>query len=212
MNVSTKGERTREAILEQAADLASLVGLHGLTIGTLARHTGMSKSGLFQHFGSKEQLQVETLRAGVDRFIEQVVRPALQTPRGTARVRALFEAWLEWAASQGLPGGCLFVAASIELDDQPGPARDYLVDHQTKWLDLIASTAEKAVAAADFRRDLDAHQFAYEFNAMLLSFHQANRLLRDSAAARRARTMFERLLADASAPAPAGTAAPEESR
>lgn len=197
MRAIRKGDRTREAILRQAADLASLVGLHGLTIGTLARHAGMSKSGLFQHFGSKEQLQVETLRAGVDRFVEQVIRPALKAARGTARVRALFDRWLEWATDEGLAGGCLFVAASIELDDQPGPARDYLVEHQTMWLELIGVTARKAVEAGEFRTDLDEAQFAYELNAVLLSFHQANRLMRDPAAPDRARTMFERLLADA---------------
>lgn len=202
----SKGDRTRDAILDRAADLASLVGLNGLTIGTLASHTGMSKSGLFQHFGSKEQLQVETLRAGVDRFVESVVRPALKTRRGTVRVRALFDRWLQWATDDGLAGGCLFVAASIELDDQPGAARDYLVEHQTMWLDVIATTARKAVEMGDFRNDLDAEQFAYEFNAILLSLHQADRLLRDPRAPDRARTMFERLLRDAagtaSVPAP----------
>lgn len=193
----SKGDQTRGAILRQAADLASLVGLHGLTIGTLARHAGMSKSGLFQHFGSKEQLQVETLRAGVDRFVEQVIRPTLKTARGRVRVRALFDRWLQWATDEGLAGGCLFVAASIELDDQPGPARDYLVEHQAMWLELIGITARKAVEAGDFRTDLDDVQFAYELNAILLSFHQASRLMRDPAAADRARIMFERLVADA---------------
>lgn len=196
-NTANKGDRTREAILRQATDLASLVGLHGLTIGTLARHAGMSKSGLFQHFGSKEQLQVETLRAGVDRFVDEVIRPTLKTARGIARVRALFDRWLQWTTEEGLAGGCLFVAASIELDDQPGPAREYLVEHQTKWLELIAITARKAVETGDFRSDLDEVQFAYELNAILLSYHQANRLMRDPAAAERARTMFERLLTDA---------------
>lgn len=192
-----KGDRTREAILDQAANLASLMGLHGLTIGTLARHTGMSKSGVFQHFGSKEQLQVATLEAGVDRFVETVVRPALKAPRGSSRVRALFDRWLEWETDQGLAGGCIFVAASIELDDQPGPARDFLVEHQTLWLDVVAKTVRTAIEAGDFRSNLDPEQFAYEFNAILLSFHQSDRLLRDPAAPRRARSMFERLVADA---------------
>lgn len=192
-----KGDRTRETILNEAANLASLVGLHGLTIGTLAKHTGMSKSGLFQHFGSKEQLQVETLKAGVDKFTDAVIRPALKTPRGLARVRALFERWLEWEATKGLDGGCLFVAASSELDDQAGPARDYLVEHQTKWLDLIATTARKAIETGDFRPDLDVRQFAWEFQALFLSFHQSARLLRDPRADQRARVMFRRLLADA---------------
>jgi AcrR family transcriptional regulator len=195
----TKGTETRSTILDEAADLASLTGLNGLTIGTLAAHTGMSKSGLFRHFGSKEQLQVETLRAGVDRFTTTVLRPALAKPRGRARVQALFDGWLHWATDQGLPGGCLFIAASSELDDQPGVARDYLVENQRKWLDLIATTARRAVEAGDFRSDLDGDQFAYEFNALLLAFQQANRLMRDPAAPQRARAQFDRLVRDAAA-------------
>lgn len=192
-----KGDRTRAAILDQSAELASLVGLTGLSVGTLAGHTGLSKSGLFRHFGSKDALQVATLKAGVDRFIATVVQPALQAARGEARVRALFERWLTWATTEGLPGGCLFIAASIELDDQPGPARDYLVKAQRQWLDLIATTAQFAIGTGAFRRGLDVAQFAHEFNSTLLGFHQAQRLLRDRQAARRAAAQFERLLGDA---------------
>jgi len=192
-----KGDRTRATILDEAADVASLVGLNGLSVGTLASHTGMSKSGLFRHFGSKEALQVATLRAGVDRFMETAVRPALKAPRGEPRVQALFQRWLQWATAQGLSGGCLFIAASIELDDQPGPPRDYLVTTQRQWLDLIATTARFAVEAGDFRAGLDVNQFAHEFNAILLGFHQAARLLRDPKAVERAETQFNRLLADA---------------
>jgi AcrR family transcriptional regulator len=193
----SKGADTRSGILDEAAKLASFTGLNGLTIGTLAAHTGMSKSGLFRHFGSKEQLQVETLRAGVDRFATIVLRPALATPRGRGRVQALFDGWLHWATDQGLPGGCLFIAASVELDDQPGAARDYLVETQRQWLDLIATTARRAIEAGDFRPDLDCQQFAHEFNTLLLGFQQANRLMRDPAATQRARTQLERLLRDA---------------
>jgi len=192
-----KGDRTKEAILEESANLASLMGLNGLTIGTLASHTGMSKSGLFRHFGSKEQLQIDTLKSGIDRFTQTVIQPTLKTPRGIGRLRALFDHWLAWATDQGLPGGCLFIAASVELDDQPGTARDYLVATQRQWLDLIATTARKAIATADLRSDLDGDQFAHEFNAILLGFHQASRLMRDPRAVDRARAQFERLLRDA---------------
>ena len=123
----TKGSDTRATILDEAANLASINGLNGLTIGTLAAHTGMSKSGLFRHFGSNEDLQVATLHAGVERFIQPVVRPALRAPRGLTRVRALFDHWLEWGTHRGFAGGCIFIPASFELDDQPGAARDYLV-------------------------------------------------------------------------------------
>lgn len=204
----TKGDETRSAILAQAANLASLMGLNGLTIGTLASHTGMSKSGLFRHFGSKEQLQVDTLKAGVDRFTQVVVRPALKAPRGEKRVRTLLEGWLDWSTGGGLEGGCLFVAASAELDDQPGVVRDYLVATQTEWLEFIARVAATGIETGDFRSDLDLEQFAYEFNALLLAFQQAHRLLRDPKARERAAFHFERLIRDARAPqTPAGAAA-----
>lgn len=196
-----KGDDTRTAILEEAANLASVMGLNGLTIGTLASHTGMSKSGLFRHFGSKEALQVATLRAGVDLFTSVVVRPALKAPRGLARVRALFDRWLDWETGKGLAGGCLFIAASIEMDDRPGEVRDYLVATQREWLDLIARTARYAFEAGDLRPDLDVDQFAHELNAVVLGFHQAHRLMRDPAAVRRARIQFDRLVRDARRPA-----------
>lgn len=193
----TKGTDTRTTILDEAANLASINGLNGLTIGTLAAHTGMSKSGLFRHFGSKEDLQVATLRAGVDRFTETVIRPALKAPRGQARVRALFDRWLEWGTGHGFAGGCIFIPASFELDDQPGAARDYLVTTQQEWLDLLATTARKAVEAGDFRSDLDTAQFAHEFNTILLGFNQAHRLMHDPESAERALSQYERLVKDA---------------
>lgn len=196
-----KGHRTKDTILGESANLASILGLSGLTIGSLANHTGMSKSGLFRHFGSKEQLQIETLESGVDRFATAVIHPALKTARGLGRLQTLFDRWLAWATGQGLPGGCLFIAASVELDDQPGAARDYLVTTQRQWLDLIATTARKTIETGQFRPDLDCDQFAHEFNAILLGFHQASRLMLDPRAGDRARAQFERLLRDACAPA-----------
>jgi len=192
-----KGTDTRTTILDEAANLASLNGLNGLTIGSLATHTGMSKSGLFRHFGSKEELQVATLRAGIDRFTETVVRPALQAPRGAARVRVLFERWLAWATGKGFVGGCLFIPASFELDDQPGAARDYLVTTQHDWLALLATTAQKAIETGDYRPNLDTAQFAHEFNTILLGFSQTHRLMHDPKAADRALSQFERLNKDA---------------
>jgi AcrR family transcriptional regulator len=193
----SKGSDTRQTILREAGNLASINGLSGVTIGALASHTGMSKSGLFRHFGSKDELQVATLKATIDRFIETVVRPALHTPRGLPRVRVLFERWLAWATGAGLPGGCLFIAASVELDDHPGQARDYLVETQHDWLELLATCGRKAVETGEFRTDLDCDQFAHEFNSILLGFHQAHRLLRDPGAAVRASRQFDRLVEDA---------------
>jgi AcrR family transcriptional regulator len=122
-----RGAETRQVILGRAAQVASLVGLEGLTIGGLAGELRLSKSGLFAHFHSKEALQVETLRFAAQLFIDNVIRPALKSRRGEPRVRALFERWLDWAKADTLEGGCLFVAASAELDDREGPARQELV-------------------------------------------------------------------------------------
>src|ERR1043166_3428906 len=125
-----KGELTRHAILERATSLASRLGLEGVTIGRLSEELGLSKSGLFAHFGAKDALEVEILRFAADRFVQDVVRPALAAPRGEPRVRAVFEAWLAWGRSQAVPGGCLFVAAATELYDRPRRAPHALVRPQ----------------------------------------------------------------------------------
>ena len=122
-----KGDDRRQLILARAAQTASRLGLEGLTIGQLASDLGLSKSGLFAHFQSKQALQVQTLRHTAELFVDRVVRPALKAPRGERRLRALFERWLAWAEADVLKGGCLFVAAATELDDLDGPARDELV-------------------------------------------------------------------------------------
>src|SRR5678815_2314775 len=122
-----KGEVTRQAILERAAQLASVDGLRGLSIGRLAEDLKLSKSGLFAHVRSKEGLDQLVVELAGERFVEAVVKPALAAPRGEPRLRAIFEQWLRWPQRSGLPGGCFFVAAAAELDDRPSPARDRLV-------------------------------------------------------------------------------------
>ena len=189
-----KGEDTRDAILETALALASTGGFEGLSIGNLANAVGLSKSGLFAHFGSKEDLQLAVLRTAADRFVAEVIAPALREPRGEPRVRAMFGRWLAWEQASYLPGGCPFLAVSAELDDRPGPVRDYLVQSQRDWLDALANAARIAVAEGHFRRDLDAEQFAYELYAVILGFHQFARLLRDPHSVDRCRRSFEDLL------------------
>jgi len=196
----SKGEETRQAILDRAVGLASALGLEGLTIGRLAGELDLSKSGLFAHFQSKEALQVQVLEAAAARFVEVVVKPALGAPRGEPRVRALFERWLAWPKAVPQPGGCLFVAASIELDDKPGPARDLLVKLQRDWLDVLAVAVRTAVAEGHFEKSTDPEQFAFELYGTMLMCHHASRLLRDPKAVGRARRAFENLLAAARAP------------
>ena len=191
-----KGERTRANVVDRALSLSSQLGLDALTIGSLAREVGLSKSGLFAHFDSKEDLQLQVLEEAVDRFIRMVVRPAFTEPRGEPRVRALFERWMEWATVDFLPGGCLFVSLANELDDRPGTLRDFLVAAQAEWLSTLAKAARRATEAGHFRQDLDHKQFAYDFYAIELAFHHFHQLLRDPAARARARVSFDRLIAD----------------
>jgi AcrR family transcriptional regulator len=190
-----KGERTRDAILDRSVSLASQVGLAGLTIGRLAEELDLSKSGLFAHFRSKEAMQVQTLERAAERFIEVVVKPALAAPRGEPRLRALFERWLRWPQAVPQPGGCIFVAAAVELDDRPGPARDRLVELQKDWLDVIAGAVRTAIGAGHLDREVDPEQFAFEMYGIMLVCHQAARLLGDPKAVERARRAFDALLA-----------------
>jgi AcrR family transcriptional regulator len=201
-----KGDERRQLILERAAQTASRLGLEGLTIGQLASDLGLSKSGLFAHFQSKEALQVQTLRHAAELFVDRVVRPALKAPRGERRLRALFERWLAWAEADVLKGGCLFVAAATELDDQEGPVRDELVRQQRDWLELIANVARTGIAEGDFRPGLDGEQLAYELYGVMLAYHHARRLLRDPRAPRRARDAFDALVEAARSPRPSRAA------
>jgi len=195
-----KGLQTRDRILDTAFRLAARDGLEGLSLAGLAGELGMSKSGLFAHFGSKEELQLEMLRTASDLFVAKVLAPSFRQPRGLPRVKALFENWRRWATDPGLPGGCIFVAAAAELDDRDrGPVRDYVVSQQQALLQAVARAARLAVEVGHFRRDLDAEQFAFEFLGIYLAFHQSHRLLRDPRTEQRARRAYARLVADAAA-------------
>ncbi|MFC7615625.1 TetR/AcrR family transcriptional regulator [Actinokineospora soli] len=164
-------------MLDSAAAAASRIGLAGLTIGTLASSTGLSKSGLFAHFQSKEALQSQVLAHAREQFTDQVVRPALAAPRGEARVRALFEHWLALAMEGS--AGCLFVSASTEYDDQPGPIRDQLVRDHLDFNDSVAQMFRTGVSEGDFRADADPDQFAHDLHGVMLVHFHAHRLLRD---------------------------------
>jgi AcrR family transcriptional regulator len=195
-----KGTETRRAILDRALEVATTEGLEGLTIGRLAQDLRLSKSGLFAHFRGKEALLLQVLETARARFIEQVVKPGLAAPRGEPRLRALFESWLAWERSSALPGGCPFIVAAVELDDRPGPAREYIVQAQKDWLDVIAGSARTGIQEGQFRPDFDPEQFAYDLHGAMLSFHHLSRLLRDPSADLRVRRAFEALLAQARRP------------
>lgn len=202
----SKREATHQLILDRALAMASALGLEGLSIAGVAKEAGLSKSGLFAHFKSKEDLQLQVLQSAVERFIEKVVAPALHRPRGEPRVRAMFENWMAWEGSRGMPGGCPFIAAAVELDDRPGPLRDFLVSSQRDWLDGLATAARIAVDEGHFHPDLDSRQFAYELYSIILAFHHFNRLLKDPKSHQRARQAFEDLIHQSSALPPASAA------
>ncbi|MEO8621755.1 MAG: TetR/AcrR family transcriptional regulator [bacterium] len=196
----SKGTETRDRILASALRVASVEGLEGITIGRLADAVGLSKSGLFAHFKSKEELQLAVLNAATEAFGEVVFTPALAAPRGEPRVRAFFEHWLEWESHVSVPGGCIFMHLSVELDDQEGPARDALVMAQRWWLDQLARATRLAVSAGDFRPDVDAELFAFQMHGILSAYYHAKRLLRDPNAGERARKAFDALVVSVSAP------------
>jgi AcrR family transcriptional regulator len=190
----TKGEETRQTILARAFELASVDGISGLSLGKLAEVTGLSKSGLFAHFGSKEALEVAVVEEASRQFIQDVMVPALRKPRGEPRVRALFENWMKWGAR---PGGCFFVGVSSELDDRPGPQRDALVRDLKDWIDELAKAARIAVSEGHFRDDLDADLFAFELYSIMLGAHLFARFLKEPKADALTRDAFERLVASA---------------
>lgn len=189
-----KGDETRHQILGRAVQVASRMGLDGLTIGHLAEKLDLSKSGLFAHFQSKEALQIQTIQFAAQLFVDRVIRLALKAPRGEPRVRALFERWLEWAETGTTKGGCIFVSAATELDDRDGPLREELVRQQKDWLELVASLARTAVNEGHFRRGLETEQFAHDLHGIMLAYHHARRLLRDPRAEERARRAFDALI------------------
>jgi len=197
MSRMTKGETTRNSVLDSALALASEDGLAGVTIGRLAERCGLSKSGLFAHFSSKENLQVEILKETIDRFVAQVVSPALKAARGEARVQALFDRWMSWPKE--FPGGCIFAVAAVELDDKPGPARDVLVASQKDWQATLATAARIAVEEGHFRSNLDVDQFAHEVYCMGYGHLAVSRLRLHPDGGARTRRAFERLVRDARA-------------
>jgi len=189
-----KGQRTRAGILDRAVNLASLEGLEGVTIGRLADELSMSKSGLFAHFGSKEELQLATVEAARARFVEEVVLPALSTPRGYPRLMAICRSWLDYVRREVFPGGCFFAAASFEFDGRPGAVRDAVAAAMDEWM----GTLEKAVRMARDEGHLDASidpsQIAFELNALFFGANFAWNLRHDEKAFARAERAIEQRL------------------
>lgn len=184
-----KGLRTREAILARAVDIASAEGLEGLTVGSLAEQLGMSKSGLFAHFGSKEELQLATVEMARQIFIDQVTRPAIAAPKGLPRLWALIDRWLVLVEKRVFEGGCFFTAASFEFDGRFGVVRDRIAEIMHEWIGAITRAVQGAQNAGHLDPTLDATRLAFEFHAIAIGAHWAHQLLEDRQAYSRARLM-----------------------
>ena len=200
-----KGQATRAAILDAALGLASHMGLEGLSIGALASAMQMSKSGVFAHFGSREELQISVIREYHARFEEEVFFPAIAEPRGLARLRALFERWVR-RVSVELDSGCIYISGAVEFDDRPGPVRDALVSMVRAWHAAMERAIRIAIEAGELKPDTDAHQMLFEMHGLILALHHDARFLRNPGTLDRARAGFERVLGNYSARATAGDA------
>ena len=203
-----KGQQTRAAILDAALGLASHMGLEGLSIGALADVTQMSKSGVFAHFGSREELQISVIREYHARFEEEVFFPAMAEPRGLPRLRELFDRWVH-RVSMEIDSGCIYISGAVEFDDRPGPVRDALAEMVVAWHRALERAIRLAIDEGQLRTDTDAVQMLFEMHGLILALHHDARFLRIPGATERARRGFERLLADyARPPAPASDSAP----
>jgi AcrR family transcriptional regulator len=191
-----KGSQTKSEILKAAVKMASKEGLEAISIGRIAKLVGMSKSGLFGHFQSKENLQVQILDTVSERFTRKVVIPALKSPRGEPRVRHLHRLWKDWVKGNAEhPGGCLLIAASSEVDDQPGPLKQHLKAKQGQLIDTLKKAAELARQEGHFKKDLDVERFAWKWFSLILGFHHYHRLLHHPRAEEFCEEDFEELIA-----------------
>jgi AcrR family transcriptional regulator len=190
-----KGQATREAIVDAALRQASRIGLEGLSLAPLADSLGLSKSGLFAHFKSKEVLQLGILEEAIERFKRQVAVKAFGIAHPEHKLRALFDSYLNWIRGTEQDGGCLFITMAQEYDDRPGEIRDRFVQSQQAWRALVGKVVGEGISLGDFRRDADADQFVFEFTGAALAFQHASKLMDDKTARKRALAAFEHTLA-----------------
>ncbi len=188
-----KGQLTRATILDSALRLASQMGLEGLSIGALAEVAQMSKSGVFAHFGSREELQIAVIREYHRRFEDEVFFPAMREPRGVPRLRALFERWIR-RVSLEVDSGCIYISGAVEFDDRPGPVRDALVSMVRSWHDAMQRAIRIAIDDGQLKSDTDSTQMLFEMHGLILALHHDARLMRTPGALQRAQLAFERLV------------------
>jgi len=188
----TKGKDTKRIILNKGLEMATQLSLESVSIGNLAKATRMSKSGLFAHFQSKENLQIKILEHAGELFAQGVVVPALMEKAGIERIKALVNNWIAWSSK--LSGGCIFVSSSTEFTDRPGKVRDYILKQQEDWIDSLRTIARSAIRVGDFREGIDCDQFAFDLYSLLLGFHLYYKMLNNSETKNRQEAALERLL------------------
>ncbi|RZJ12724.1 MAG: TetR/AcrR family transcriptional regulator [Rubrivivax sp.] len=188
-----KGQQTRAAILDAALGLASHMGLEGLSIGALADVTGMSKSGVFAHFGSREELQIAVVTEYHAKFEEEVFFTAIREPRGLPRLRAMFERWVRRVSIE-VDSGCIYISGAVEFDDRPGPVRDALVAMVKAWHAALQKAIQLAIAEGHLKADADVEQICFEMHGLILSLHHDARFMRIPGAITRASTGFDRTI------------------
>jgi len=195
-----KGQQTKATIIEAALGLATQIGLEGLSIGAIAEVTQMSKSGVFAHFGSREELQISVIREYFSRFEQEIFYPALQAERGLPRVRALFDNWMQRVAVE-IQSGCIFISGAVEFDDRPGPVRDALASSVQTWLQALYRAIVQAQQCGQLLADADPHQMGFEIHGLILALHYEARFLKNPGSLERANTAFANILARNAAPA-----------
>ena len=188
-----KGELTRAAILDVALNLASRDGLEGLTIGLLADKMNMSKSGVFAHFGSREDLQIAVLKLYHHHFEQEVFYPSMKEPRGLPRLQAMFAHWIK-RVSVEIASGCIYISGAVEYDDRPGAIREELVGMVRTWQDALLRCVQQAVEMGHLRADTDPYQMVYEMYGLILALHHDARFMKRPGSVNRAQSGFERLL------------------
>jgi AcrR family transcriptional regulator len=187
-----KGISTKQDIINRGLEMASQLGLECITIGLLAKETSLSKSGLFAHFKSKENLQLEILRHAADDFTKKVILPALKVQAGITRIKALVKNWIDWGNK--ISGGCIFVTAGTEYSDRPGKVRTLLIQQQEQWIESLRRIANSAIKVGDFKEGIDVDQFAFELYSLLLGFHYYYKLLDDKKVIQKQEVALDQLL------------------
>jgi AcrR family transcriptional regulator len=195
-----KGEQTRTAIVEAALDMAGKESLESLTIGRIAEGMEMSKSGVFAHFGSREELQLAVLKEYERRFVQDVLLPSLKEPRGLPRLEAMFHRWIDRLSIE-ITNGCVFVSGAVEYDDRPGPIRDELVRMVRSWQRELVRAIKQAIEVGHLRADGDPHQLVFAMHGLVLALHHDARLLRSRDSVARGRAGFAQLIDALRAPA-----------